>query len=309
MNSLFSSSFSKYSTGGDAGGGDGLGPGDVQMSSAAGANLDRFLVDVEAVKEELKELETLHKSLHESNEAGKSLHQSSAVRALRARMDADVATALKKAKHVKLKLEALDRANAANRSQPGCGPGSSTDRARTSVVAGLRKNLKDTMESFSTLRARVQAEYREAVERRYYTVTGNKPDETTLDSLIETGEAERFLQRAIQQQGGRGEVMDVVTEIRERHDAAKEIERSLHELHQVFLDMSVLVNAQGEQLDDIESQLNRASSFVRGGTENLVQARTLQKNTRKWTCIAIVILLIIILAIVLPIVLNNTKKN
>jgi syntaxin 1B/2/3 len=102
-------------------------------------------------------------------------------------MDADVALALKRAKLIKVRLEALDRSNAANRSLPGCGPGSSSDRTRTSVVSGLRKKLKDLMESFNGLRQKITTEYRETVERRYFTVTGENPDEKTLDLLISTG--------------------------------------------------------------------------------------------------------------------------
>lgn len=100
-------------------------------------------------------------------------------------------------------------------------------------------------------------------------------------------------------------MIDTISEIQERFDAVKYIEKSLLELHQVFLDMAVLVEVQGEQLDDIESQVGRAHSFVSRGAEQLQTARKLQKNTRKWYCIGIIILLIVILVIVLPIVLKN----
>ncbi|KAJ3707223.1 hypothetical protein LUZ61_010928 [Rhynchospora tenuis] len=301
MNSLFSSSWRRDEE-----------SGEVQMTgqaaAAAGASLDRFFEDVEAIKDELKEIDRIQKSLEESNEKGKTLHNASAVKSLRAKMDADVALALKKAKLIKIKLESLDRANAANRSLPGCGPGTSTDRTRTSVVSGLRKKLKDSMDAFVELRKTISAEYRETVERRYYTVTGEKPDEATVDALIETGEGERFLQRAIEEQG-RGRVVDVISEIQERHNAVTQIERSLLELQQVFMDMAVLVTTQGEQLDDIESQVGKARSFVERGREQLQVARNHQKNTRKWTCFAIILLLVIILVIVLPIVLKSTKNN
>lgn len=79
----------------------------------------------------------------------------------------------------------------------------------------------------------------------------------------------------------------------------KDLEKNLHELHQVFLDMAVLVQSQGEQLDDIESHVARANSFVRSGAQQLQTARKHQKNTRKWTCYAIIILLLIILIVVL----------
>lgn len=298
MNDLFSGSFSRYR---DQDQSPPPNSHTIEMANSAatgGVNLDRFFEDVEAIKDELRDLESLYTQLQASHEQSKTIHNAKAVKDLRSRMEADISASLKKAKVIKVRLEGLDRSNAANRSVPGCGPGSSSDRTRTSVVNGLRKKLQDTMNRFNELRQKMSSEYRETVQRRYYTVTGENPDEKILDNLIETGESETFLQKAIQQQG-RGQVMDTIMEIQERHDAVKDMERNLRELHQVFMDMAVLVQSQGEQLDDIESQVNRANSFVRGGTEQLQVARKHQKNTRKWTCFGIVLLLIIILIIVL----------
>jgi syntaxin 1B/2/3 len=95
--------------------------------------------------------------------------------------------------------------------------------------------------------------------------------------VTNTGESETFLQKAIQEQG-RGRVLDTIQEIQERHDAVKDIEKNLKELHQVFLDMAVLVEAQGEQLNDIADNVGRAHSFVNRGTQQLQTARVLQKT-------------------------------
>ncbi|XP_004249403.2 syntaxin-121 [Solanum lycopersicum] len=298
MNDLFSGSFSRFRNEEQSPNQESAG---IQMrQQTGGVNLDKFFEDVETIKDELKELEKIHTQLHNSHEQSKTLHNAKNVKDLRKKMDNDVSLALKKAKFIKVRLEALDRSNAANRSVPGCGPGSSSDRTRTSVVNGLRKKLQESMNQFNELRQRMASEYRETVQRRYYTVTGENPDEGTLDTLISTGQSETFLQKAIQEQG-RGQVMDTVMEIQERHEAVKELERNLKELHQVFMDMAVLVESQGAQLDDIESQVNRANSFVRGGAQQLEVARKHQKSSRKWTCIAIIILLIIVLVVVLSI--------
>ncbi|KAE8692528.1 SYP121 protein [Hibiscus syriacus] len=270
----------------------------ASSSASGGVDLHKFFEDVESINDELRELDRLKDDLSSSHERSKTLHNARAVKELRAKMDADVAMALEKAKVIKAGLEELDRSNAASRSLPGFGPGSSSDRTRTSVVSGLRKKLKDSMESFSGLREKISSEYRETVQRRYFTVTGENPDDKTLDLLISTGESESFLQKAIEEQG-RGRVLDTINEIQERHDAVKDLVKNLQELHQLFLDMAVLVQAQGEQLDDIESHVNRANSYVRGGTEKLQTARNYQKNTRKWTCYAIILLLLIILFVVL----------
>ncbi len=48
-----------------------------------------------------------------------------------------------------------------------------------------------------------------------------------------------------------------MAEIQERHEALRDLEHSLTDLHQIFLDMSVLVDAQGEMLDNIEQQVGQ----------------------------------------------------
>ncbi|XP_050380212.1 syntaxin-121-like [Argentina anserina] len=291
MNDLLSNSFSQASPDHHV----------IEMASIdASSDLKKFFEDVDLIQTELNDLQKLNTSLKSAHEQSKTLHKAKEIKDLRTRMDADVKLALKAAKLLKVRLDALDQSNASSRSLPGCGPGSSSDRTRTSVVSGLRKKLKDSMESFNDLRQKISSEYKETVERRYFTVTGEKPDDKTIDLLISTGESETFLQKAIQQQG-RGQVLDTIYEIQERHNGVKAMERNLNELHQVFLDMAVLVQAQGEQIDDIESHVDRASSFVQHGNQQLQKARFLQKNTRKWTCYGILILLIILAIILIPI--------
>ncbi|KAG0488863.1 hypothetical protein HPP92_007506 [Vanilla planifolia] len=296
MNDLFStSSFKKYTDLKQQ-----VHLDDIETGGGDGVNLEKFFQDVENVKEDMKSLEQLYRRLQDLNEETKAAHSAKMMKDLRARMDADVEQVLRRAKVVKQKLESLDQANAAHRKLPGCGPGSSADRARSSVVAGLGKKLKDLMDDFQGLRARIAAEYKETVGRRYYTVTGERADEETIETLISTGESESFLQKAIQEQG-RGQIMDTISEMQERHDAVKEIERSLMELHQVFLDMAALVEAQGQQLNDIESHVAHASSFVRRGTVELEDAREYQKSSRKWYCIAFFLGTLLIVILLMPI--------
>ncbi|AAD50004.1 Similar to syntaxin [Arabidopsis thaliana] len=288
MNDLFSNSFKKNQAQ----------LGDVEAGQET-MNLDKFFEDVENVKDDMKGVEALYKKLQDSNEECKTVHNAKKVKELRAKMDGDVAMVLKRVKIIKQKLEALEKANANSRNVPGCGPGSSTDRTRSSVVSGLGKKLKDLMDSFQGLRARMNNEYKETVERRYFTITGEKADEQTIDNLIASGESENFLQKAIQEQG-RGQILDTISEIQERHDAVKEIEKNLLELHQVFLDMAALVEAQGQQLNNIESHVAKASSFVRRGTDQLQDAREYQKSSRKWTCYAIILFIVIFILLLIP---------
>ncbi|KAF2284978.1 hypothetical protein GH714_033970 [Hevea brasiliensis] len=227
-------------------------------------------------------------------------------------MEKDVDEVGKTARIVKAKLEAINRDNLANRQKSGCEKGTGVDRARMNVTNALIKRFRDLMTEFQTLRQKIQDEYREVVERRVITVTGTRPDEETIDHLIETGNSEQIFQKAIQEMG-RGQVLNTLEEIQERHDAVKEIEKKLLDLHQIYLDMAVLVEAQGEILDNMKvrfvlllisplAQVANAVNHVQSGTTALQNAKKLQKNSRKWMCIAIIILLLIVAVIVIGVV-------
>ncbi|XP_071701253.1 syntaxin-125-like [Rutidosis leptorrhynchoides] len=290
MNDLFSQSFKQAQENDlEAGGGGGN-----------DSDLDGFFQDVENVKEDMTEVDKLYKRLREANDQSKTVHDAKNMKQLRSKMDKDIEQVLKRVRVIKGKIEALDKANISHRKLPGCGPGSSADRTRSSVVSGLGKKLKSMMDDFQSLRTRMNEEYKETVARRYFTITGEKANDEVIENLISNGEGEDFMQKAIQDQG-RGQIMDTISEIQERHDSVKEIEKNLIELHQIFLDMAALVEAQGQQLNDIESHVNHASSFVHRGTEQLVEARELQKNSRKCACIAFLLVILLIIVVLYPI--------
>ncbi|KAL8152417.1 hypothetical protein V2J09_010177 [Rumex salicifolius] len=276
---------------------------DIELGNAAHSGelaLEGFFGKVQEIDKQYDKLNTLLKKLQDAQEESKAVTKASAMKAIKQRMQKDVDDVQKIARSLKSKLEELDKDNFASRKKPGCGKGTAVDRSRSSTTLALKKKFKDKMAEFQTLRQSIHDEYREVVERRVFTVTGEHADEQTIDRLIETGDSEQIFQKAIQEQG-RGQIMDTVSEIHERHDAVREVEQKLLDLQQIFVDMAVLVDAQGDMLDNIESQVSNAVDHVQSGNTALQRARGLQKNTRKWTCIAIIILLIIIIVIVVSV--------
>ncbi|XP_057796654.1 syntaxin-132-like isoform X1 [Salvia miltiorrhiza] len=269
--------------------------------SSSDAALESFNKQIQEVEAQVEKLSVLLQKLKEANEESKSVTKASSMKAIRKRMEKDIDEVGKIARNIKLKIEATNKDNLANRQKPGCGKGTAVDRSRTNMTNALTKKFKDLMTEFQTLRQRIEEEYREVVERRVITVTGTRPDEETINHLIETGNSEQIFQQAMQE-SGRGQVMNTLEEIQERHDAVKEIEKKLLDLHQIYLDMAVLVEAQGDILDNIESQVTNAVDHVQSGTTALQNARELQKSSRKCMCIAIILLLLIVAIIVLSVV-------
>ncbi|KFK39932.1 hypothetical protein AALP_AA3G308500 [Arabis alpina] len=91
--------------------------------------------------------------------------------------------------------------NLENRTKPGCGKGTGVDRTRTSTtISTVEKKFNDKISEFQALRQNIHQEYREVVERRVFTVTGQRVDEEAR-TLIETGESEQIFEKAIMEQG------------------------------------------------------------------------------------------------------------
>ena len=74
-------------------------------------------------------------------------------------------------------------------------------RTRESVTAALLKKLQSIINDFSRIRSDFEEDYKEVVEQRIYTVTGQAATEEELDRMIETGESEQIFQKAMMEQG------------------------------------------------------------------------------------------------------------
>lgn len=285
--------------------------GEIQrnaLKNSGELGLDAYFKQVEDIEKEIDKLSRILKKLQDENEESKSTSKAPTMKAIKQRMAKDVDEVSRIALLAKAKIEQLDKENLANRQKPGAGKGTAIERTRSASTLALKKKLRDKMSEFQTLRQTIHQEYRDVVERRVFTVTGQRVDEDIIDHLIETGESEQIFQKAIQEQG-RGQILGTLAEIQERHETVKELEGKLLDLQQIFLDMAVMVEAQGEILDNIESQVSNAVDHVNLGNNALLKAKKKQKSSRKWTCIAILILLIIIIIALVSVFKPWTSKD
>jgi syntaxin 1B/2/3 len=263
-----------------------------------------FFREIGVVQNEVENVKHLLEKLRMTNEESRGVHRAEALKALRTQMDGDVLAVVKSARFMKAKLGELDKANFAHRQVQGCEEGSAIDRQRMGLTNNQRKKLKELMDQFQALRGTMMEEYKETIGRRYYTVTGEQADDETIENMIRTGESETFLQQAIGEQG-RGHIIETIREVEERHEGVKAIERNLMEVHSILMDISVLVDAQGHLINDIEANVIAATSFTARGTKHLEIARRHQLSKRKWSCICF--LLIIVIILILIVVLKITK--
>ncbi|EYU42612.1 hypothetical protein MIMGU_mgv1a011331mg [Erythranthe guttata] len=245
-----------------------------QLGPPDDGNLSQFFVEVEAIKSEMEDIANLQLDLQTLTEETKSTAQSAKIlRGVNDRINSDTTALLRKARTIKAKLESLDKSNVENRGlSPLYVKGSHVDRTRISVTNGLRIKLKEMMENFQCLREKIVEEHKQGLKTRYYTATGETPSDEVVDKMGES-----------------------VEENRQRDEAVMEIQRSLVLLHQVFLDMAVMVECQGEQMNNIEQNVVTARDFIGGGVKELDRADTMKKRRRVWACWIVVVVLVFLL--------------
>lgn len=263
-----------------------------QLDPSDERNLSKFFEEVGAIKADMEEITNLLLDLQDLNEETKSAQSSKILRGLRDQINSDTVMVLRKAKIIKTRLELLDKSNVANRNvSPEYREGSHIDRTRIGVTHGLRVKLKDMMNDFQCLREKIVAEHKEGLKRRYYSATGEQPSDETIEKMISEGGLVGVFE-------GKGESVE---ENRQRHEAVKEIQRSLVELHRVFLDMAVMVEAQGEQMNNIEQNVVNAGANIKGGVKELDRAKQMNKR-RTWACWIGVIMLVFLLVCLIAII-------
>ncbi|XP_062000701.1 syntaxin-112-like isoform X2 [Rosa rugosa] len=249
-------------------------------------NLSQFFHEVSAIKVDMEEITHLLYDLQSLNEEAKSTHSSKILRGLRDRMESDMVAVLRKARVVKARLESLDQSNLISRKMAvDFREGSTVDRTRMSITGGLRVKLRDLMCDFQSLREKIVSDHKEDLKRRYYSAVGEMPTEEELEKMVSgSGKVKIF--------EGKSE-LEIGNKV--RHEAVMDIQRSLTKLHHVFLDMAVLVEAQGEQIDNIEENVAIGGKYISGGTNSLHYAKQMQKKNNKWVLWLCAVVLIIFL--------------
>lgn len=255
-------------------------------------NLSFFFQEVETIKSKMAEITNLLHDLQSLNEEAKSTHSAKLLRGLRDRMDSDTVSILRKVKSLKSCLESLDKSNATNRRISVAFPeGGTVDRIRIAVTNGLRIKFKDMISDFTGLREKIMHDHKEDLRRKYFNAMGELPSEEIVDKLLSgSAKIEVF----------EGRLGGSCLEAKERYEAVRDIQRSLNKLHQVFLDLAVMIEKQGEQIDDIEQNVVNAGEFISGGTNSLYYAKQMKKE-KKWVywvwAVGLIILLVCLISL------------
>ena len=102
------------------------------------------------------------------------------------------------------------------------------------------------------------------------------------------------------------EAQRVLTEVQERHQDLMKIEKSLVEMQQLFIDLSLLVGQQGDMIARIDTNVSNALDYTDKGVQEMEKALQQQKKNRKRMCYSSICMLFVL--IILAVVLTQVLK-
>jgi len=195
------------------------------------------------------------------------------------------------AKEIRNRLKNMEEYSKKNRSKGG----PAQAKIRSNMQAALTNKFLGVMQEYQEIQSKYKNKFRERVSTQFKMV---KPDATEeeITEAIDSGDTQIFA-KAILDTERKTQAKNALAYIQNKSNDIKRLEESIQELHNLFLDMAIMVEAQGELIDQIEYNVNQAVDNTRVATENLRSANKLQKKSRKKMCIIIVILIVVLLLI------------
>ncbi|XP_035904680.1 syntaxin-1A-like isoform X4 [Anopheles stephensi] len=168
-------------------------------------------------------------------------------------------------------------------------------RIRKTQHSALSRKFVEVMTEYN----RTQTDYRERCKgriQRQLEITGRATTNEELEEMLEQGNSAVFTQGIIMETQ---QAKQTLADIEARHADIIKLENSIRELHDMFMDMAMLVESQGEMVDRIEYHVENSRDYVTTGQQDLVQAvKYMAKARKKKIWIALCVLIAIIILVV-----------
>ncbi|CAL1540583.1 unnamed protein product [Lymnaea stagnalis] len=172
-------------------------------------------------------------------------------------------------------------------------------RIRKTQHATLSRKFVEVMNDYNAC----QIDYRERCKgriKRQLAITGKTTTNEELEDMIESGNPAIFTQGIIMETQ---QAKQTLADIEARHNDIMKLETSIRDLHDMFMDMAMLVESQGEMIDRIEYNVEQAVDYIETAKMDTKKAVKYQsKARRKKICIIVcIVVLLVIVAIIIAV--------
>ena len=155
-------------------------------------------------------------------------------------------------------------------------------------VEALDRRLRKAINAYQQVESQFRNEVQQQQRRQYLIV---RPDATEAEirEATQHGGDTQIFQQALLNSDRRGESQSTLRNVRQRHDAIQQIERTMYELQQLFQDLDAIIVQQDPLIQNIEQKAEETNTHLEAGNVHVekavVSARAARK--KKWICLGI----------------------
>jgi len=273
---------------------DDMGGDDVAVTMES-TKMDEFFLDVEDIRTNIdkiqanvEEVKRKHSDILSDPQNGEKMKQE-----LEDLMSNIKKTANKVRSKLKVIETGIEQEEIVNRA-------SAELRIKKTQQSTLSRKFVEVMTEYN----RTQTDYRDRCKsriQRQLEITGRTTTNEELEDMLEQGNPNVFTEGIIMDTAA---AKQTLADIEARHADIIKLETSIKELHDMFMDMAMLVESQGEMIDRIEYHVEHAVDYVQTATQDTKKALKYQSKARRKKifligCLSVVVLIVIIVIAVL----------
>ncbi|KAJ6238030.1 syntaxin-1a [Anaeramoeba flamelloides] len=243
---------------------------DLELMPEFFEKVDKIQKDLDLVEEEVGEIKRIcEESLNSTN--------STQSEGLSQQVKTSLSRVSKVNGQIKVNIEKLEKENKEKMKEKA---GIAETRIRQNQTQALKSKFVNLLSELNSVQENNKEKLRDKVSRQCKIVNPEVTEEQ-IESILEGGgqkTTQIFSGRQLQ------DAQDLVGQINAKHADILNLEKSINELHQMFVDMALLVHVQGEMIDKIETNVVESKDFIQEGVVQVKQAIRYQKKSRKKMC-------------------------
>ncbi|XP_055511475.1 syntaxin-2-like [Leucoraja erinacea] len=169
-------------------------------------------------------------------------------------------------------------------------------RIRKTQHATLSRKFANVMTEYNEIQIYFRERSKGRIQRQLE-ITGRTTTDDELEEMLETGNPSIFTSDII---SDTQITRQALNEIESRHKDIIKLEVSIRELHDMFVDMAMLVEQQGEMVNNIETNVVNATEYIERAKEETKKAVRYQSKARRkmfliMVCVAVLLAVVAII--------------
>lgn len=243
-----------------------------------------FFAEVEVIRENIGRMQELVEEVKKTHSAILSAPQSD--EKVKQHLEDMMSDIKKSANRVRTKLKQMESGIEQLEQQNMM---SAEFRIRKTQHSMLSQNFVEVMTDYN----KTQTDYRERCKariQRQLEITGRSTTTDEVEEMLESGNPAIFTQGIMTDTQ---QAKQTLADIEARHADIIKLESSIRELHDMFMDMAMLVESQGEMINRIEFHVGSALDYVEEAVDETKKAVEYQRKARRKKICILVCLIIL----------------